>query len=64
MKGLLIILAVFFWIFCAGCTGGRMVERAEYMSIFQLFIYSILISLFSPLVLVYDLIRHGYHNDK
>lgn len=64
MKGLLIILAVFFWMFCAGCTGGRMVERAKDMSTFQLFLYSILISLLSPLALVYDLIRHGWRNNR
>ena len=64
MKGLLIIFGVLFWMFCARCTGGRMVERAEDMSTFRLFLYSILISLFSPFTLLYELIRHGWRNDR
>lgn len=64
MKGLLIIFVVLFWMFCAGCTGGRMVERADDMSVFGLFMFSIFVALFAPLALVYDLIRHGWHNNR
>ena len=61
----LAIPAFLFWIFCVGCVGGRSADRGfDNMEVPMLMIWSVLTTLFGPLMLVYDLIRHGWHNNR
>ena len=61
---MLITLAFIIWVLCAVEVSMRDVERLVNMSIFKLFLWMTSVALFSPLVLVYDLIKHGWYNNK
>ncbi len=61
---MLITLAFIIWVLCAVEVSMRDVERLVNMSIFKLFLWMTSVALFSPLALVYDLIKHGWYNNK
>ena len=61
---MLITLAFIIWVLCAIEVSMRDTERLMNMSIPKMFLWMMCVALFSPLVLVYDLIKYGWYNNK
>ena len=62
----MIIVSICFiiWMFCAIQVSIRDVDRIMEMSETKLFFWIMLVALVSPIALVYDLIKHGWNNDR
>ena len=61
---MIIAICLIIWILCAIDVSARDVNRVMEMSVFQFFLWMTSIALASPIVLIYDLIKNGWNNDR